>query len=44
MSKKKNDFKVQFNSLNICTDDPTILKGKVIIHDFEPSWNNQGIT
>ena len=43
-NEKKHDFKIQFNSLNVCPDDPTILKGKVIIHDFEPSWNNQCIT
>jgi len=41
---KKSTFKAQFNSLEINTEDPTILRGKVVIHDFLPSWNNQCIT
>lgn len=42
--QKKAIFKAQFNSLEINQEDPTLLKGKVIIHDFEKSWNNQVIT
>lgn len=41
---KKSTFKAQFNELKINEQDPTILKGTIIIHDFEKSWNNQVIT
>ncbi len=41
---KKSVLKAQLNSLEINEKDPTILKGTVIIHDFEKSWNNQIIT
>jgi hypothetical protein len=41
---KKSIFKAQFNSLEINIEDPTILRGKIIIHDFEPSYNKQCIT
>lgn len=40
----KSYFKAQFNSISSDNADPTILKGTVIIHGFEKSWNNQVIT
>lgn len=42
--QKKSILKAQFNSLEINQEDPTILRGKVIVHDFLPSWNNQCIS
>ncbi|EES90348.1 phage virion protein [Clostridium phage D-1873] len=42
--QKKSTFKAQFNSIEINEEDPTLLKGTVIIHDFEKSWNNQIIS
>ncbi|BDR74183.1 hypothetical protein K144316041_p20220 (plasmid) [Clostridium tetani] len=41
---KRSTLKAQFNSLEINKQDPTILRGTVIIHDFEKSGNNQVIT
>lgn len=42
--QKKSTLRAQFNSLEANQNDPTILHGKVIVHDFEKSWNNQVIT
>ncbi|AEB77387.1 coiled-coil domain-containing protein [Clostridium botulinum] len=42
--QKKSIFKAQFNSIEINQEDPTLLKGTVIIHDFGKSWNNQIIS
>ena len=44
-NKQKNGlFRSQFNSIQICDNDPSILKGKVIVHGFDESWNGQVIT
>jgi hypothetical protein len=42
--QKQGIIKAQFNSLAINNNDPTMLKGKLIVHDFEKSWNGQIIT
>lgn len=42
--QKRSILKAQFNTLEINQEDPTILKGTVIIHDFDRSWNNQVIS
>lgn len=42
--QKSGVLKAKFNSLAINENDPTILKGTVIVHDFEESWNGQVIT
>lgn len=41
---KTSTLKAQFNSLEINEQDPTLLKGTIIIHGFEKSWNGQVIT
>lgn len=41
---KKGQLNISFNSLEVVPDDPTIMKAKVIIFDFEKSGNNQIIT
>lgn len=43
-SKQIGMVKAQFNSIEANPNDPTLLNGTVIIHDFEVSWNNQIIT
>lgn len=43
-TQKNGLFKAQFNSIQTCDNDPTILKGKVIVHGFDESWNGQVIT
>jgi hypothetical protein len=43
-NKKMGQINMSLNSLNTVSDDPTILKGQVIIFDFEKSGNNQIIT
>lgn len=42
--QKSSSFKAQFNSLEINKEDTTIIKGKVIVHGFDQSWNGQIIT
>ena len=42
--KKQGIFHMQFNSITQDTNDPTLLKGTVIVHDFEASGNKQIIT
>lgn len=44
MSNKKSSFKISLNELNIVEDDPTILRSKCIIFDFEESGNRQVIS
>lgn len=41
---KSGQLHISFNSLNTVPNDPTIMKGQVIIFDFEKSGNNQIIT
>ena len=44
MGNKKSSFKISLNELNIVEDDPTILRSKCIIFDFEESGNRQVIS
>lgn len=44
LENKIGQFNISFNSLNVVPNDPTIMKAKVIIFDFEKSGNNQIIT
>ncbi|NRU52556.1 phage morphogenesis protein [Clostridium beijerinckii] len=40
-NKKIGQFQISFNSLTTVPNDPTIMKAKVILFDFERSGNNQ---
>jgi hypothetical protein len=42
--KFKNLLYMSLNTINTVEDDPTIIEGTLIVHDFEESYNGQIIT